>query len=95
MKKPIFIVLAALGALVLTGCAKNVDVSKCVSEGPGFWHGLWHGLIFYVSWVVSLFNDDVAVYAVNNSGGWYDFGFMLGVSSITSGTSSIVSKKKS
>jgi hypothetical protein len=28
--------------------------------------------------VASLFLDDVALYAINNNGSWYDFGFVLG-----------------
>jgi hypothetical protein len=29
--------------------------------------------------VLSVFFEDIAMYAVNNTGGWYDFGFVLGV----------------
>jgi hypothetical protein len=32
-----------------------------------------------VAWIVSLFVDNVAVYAVPNDGGWYDFGYFLGI----------------
>ena len=32
-----------------------------------------------LAWILSLFMPDVAVYAVPNDGGWYDFGFFLGV----------------
>jgi hypothetical protein len=41
--------------------------------------GLWHGIILPVTFVISLFTDDVSVYEVVNSGNWYDFGFILGV----------------
>ena len=34
---------------------------------------------FPVAWLLSLVMPDVAVYAVPNSGGWYDFGYFLGV----------------
>ena len=46
---------------------------------PGFLLGLWHGFIFPVAWIVSLFTDKVAIYAVPNNGGWYDFGYFLGI----------------
>jgi hypothetical protein len=46
---------------------------------PGFLLGLWHGFIFPLAWIVSLFVKDVAVYAVPNDGGWYDFGYFLGI----------------
>ena len=41
--------------------------------------GLWHGFIFPVAWVISLFVREVSVYAVPNNGGWYDFGYFLGI----------------
>ena len=69
-----------IALVAFTGCA---DVSPvCPAEGDhlyGFWGGLWHGLIFVWSFIGSLFSDDIAVYAVNNTGGWYDFGFLLGL----------------
>jgi hypothetical protein len=66
-------------ALLLTACAAT-QASDAVAPGaPGFWLGLWHGFIFPVAWIVSLFTNDVAVYAVPNNGGWYDFGYFLGI----------------
>src|ERR1044072_4722950 len=35
--------------------------------------------IFPVACVLSLFLRDVAIYAVPNNGGWYDFGYFLGI----------------
>ena len=35
----------------------------------------------------SLFFDDIAMYAINNNGGWYDFGFVLGAGILTRGSS--------
>ena len=65
--------------LFLTGCADVVPITDCVTAEPyGFLGGLWHGVIAPFSFVCSLFMDDVAMYAVNNNGGWYDFGFVLG-----------------
>lgn len=52
---------------------------------PGFWKGFWHGFIAPISFVVSLFSNDVRVYAFPNSGRWYDFGFMLGISGFSGG----------
>jgi hypothetical protein len=36
--------------------------------------------------ILSLFMDDVAMYAVNNTGGWYDFGFVLGAGILFGGS---------
>ena len=72
---------------LMTGCAHNISVEQCVeNELYGFWGGLWHGIIAPISFVFSLFMDDVAMYAVNNSGGWYDFGFVLGAGILFGGS---------
>ncbi|MFL6843533.1 MAG: hypothetical protein ACJ8ER_01470 [Allosphingosinicella sp.] len=70
---------ASLGALFLAGCAAGQSAAAVQPQAPGFWLGLWHGFIFPVAWIVSLIKPDVAVYAVPNNGGWYDFGYFLGV----------------
>lgn len=69
----------ALAALtLLAACATQVS-SGVSPQAPGFLWGLWHGFIFPVAWFLSLIMPDVAVYAVPNNGGWYDFGYFLGV----------------
>lgn len=78
------LILCLFAALLLTGCADvQPDVKNCV-EGHvyGFWGGLWHGIIAPISWIGSLFNDDIAVWAINNNGGWYTSGFILGVGAL-------------
>jgi len=83
------IALVAVGALVLlTACAAGPNAAAHLGSGQpaGFWLGLWQGLISPITFLVSLFNDHVNIYEVHNNGNWYDFGFMLGVSSAFSGT---------
>ncbi len=74
-------IAAVAGLLVLlAACASAVP--EAVEHGPdtpNFLHGLWHGFVFPFAWIGSLFDPKVAVYAVPNDGGWYDFGFFLGV----------------
>lgn len=80
MKKSVLFVLFAIAAIAISGCADVTHVEKCVTDVPyGFWSGLWHGLISFYSFFGRLFSDDIAIYAVNNSGRLYDFGFWLGV----------------
>lgn len=75
-------------ALVLSGCADHVTLKDAATRAPvGFWHGLWHGLILPFAWIISLFSDQVAIYAIYNNGGWYDFGFVLGACFLGGGTS--------
>jgi hypothetical protein len=66
-------------ALLLAGCAATQSAAAVQPQAPGFLLGLWHGFIFPVAWIVSLFVSDVSVYAVPNNGGWYDFGYFLGI----------------
>jgi hypothetical protein len=74
-----FLVLAPL--LILTACAQQAagPVTPVDPAAPGFLLGLWHGFIFPVAWFLSLVMKDVAIYAVPNDGGWYDFGYFLGI----------------
>ncbi|CAN7456743.1 hypothetical protein LJR047_003033 [Knoellia sp. LjRoot47] len=73
--------VAVAAVLVLAACAAagNEDAGTATGQ-PGFWLGLWHGVISPITFIVSLFRDGVGIYEVRNSGAWYDFGFMLGVS---------------
>jgi len=66
--------------LAFTGCADTVAFSEAELIKPvGFLHGFWHGIIFPFAWLISLFSESTAVYAIYNNGGWYDFGFFLGL----------------
>ena len=67
-----------MAMLALAACADQV-ATAVEPSAPGFLWGLWHGFIFPVAWIVSLFDSDAAVYAVPNNGGWYDFGYFLGI----------------
>ena len=66
-------------ALLVAACAATQQGGAVAPQAPGFWLGLWHGFIFPIAWIVSLFADKVAIYAVPNNGGWYDFGYFLGI----------------
>ena len=69
---------ALLPILALAACADQA-ATGVAPDAPGFLYGVWHGFIFPVAWVISLFSSDAAVYAVPNNGGWYDFGYFIGV----------------
>lgn len=82
-----YAILAVLAVLLLSGCAHSTDISKCIVESPyGFWSGLWHGFIAPISFIGSLFWDSIDMYAKNNTGGWYDFGFLIGVGAFSGGS---------
>jgi hypothetical protein len=77
-----WVYLVTLG-LLLAACAPgvNAQLNTPSAEGlvAGFWRGLWHGVISPITLVVSLFSHNVQMYEVHNNGGWYNFGFLLGV----------------
>ncbi|MBE0433502.1 hypothetical protein IBX73_08560 [candidate division WOR-3 bacterium] len=45
----------------------------------GFWAGIWHGLIIIITFIISLFTNEVTIYESNNSGWSYNLGFLLGL----------------
>jgi hypothetical protein len=91
MKTYLKALLIVAVCLLATGCADSVPLDQVESmDKVGFFYGLWHGMIAPFAFLCSLFMDDVAIYALYNSGGWYDFGFILGVG----GTSCSCTKSK-
>ena len=85
----ILCVLAMLAAVatLMAGCAAGTQ--RYSTDHPaGFWAGLWHGAISVVTLVVHVFSKEVRVYEIDNTGGWYDLGFLLGVIGIWGGGSS-------
>jgi len=75
----IFTVLVLTGIVLLTGCANQEIVAPCLTGHTyGFLGGLLHGFIAPFDLIAMLFRDDITVYAPNNNGAWYAFGFLLG-----------------
>jgi len=90
MKKSwIVVLLLVLVLLLVTACAAGpnelADTAARAGHPAGFWLGVWHGFISPVTFIISLFNHNVGIYEVHNNGGWYNFGFMVGVTMILGG----------
>jgi len=60
----------------------------------GFWRGLWHGLIAPISFLVSLFKENVGVYEPHNNGRLYNFGFILGLMIVFGGNNRGAARKQ-
>ncbi|MBE9490844.1 MAG: hypothetical protein IMY67_11160 [Bacteroidetes bacterium] len=89
-----YLLIILLTACLFTSCADVTPIQDCLTAKPcDFWYGLWHGMIAPFAWIGSLFNDDIAIYAVNNNGKWYNFGFVLGIGGLSSSSTSAARKR--
>ena len=79
------VMVAVVLALAACAAGANTVAQANQPDAAGFWLGLWQGLISPITFLISLFNDHVNIYEVNNNGNWYNFGFMLGVAFVFSG----------
>jgi hypothetical protein len=84
-----WVIYGALIIIALSACAAGenpaVDVPDSEGDLAGFWTGLWQGFIVPVTFIISLFTESVSIYEVHNTGSWYDFGFLIGTSSVLGG----------
>ena len=90
MKSRIVLTSVALMVLFLAACAPgaNDQLHMANAQGlvAGFWRGLWHGLISPITFIISLFSTKVGIYEAHNNGGWYNFGFLVGMFSFHGGS---------
>lgn len=81
MRFLIFVVLIILCAIfgMMSGFTPepNHIVETCTNPAGGF-EGFIHGFLLFWTSVFSFFAD-VGVYETCNTGGWYNFGFLIGV----------------
>ncbi|MDD5065785.1 MAG: hypothetical protein PHF84_01935 [bacterium] len=90
--KPFISIFMIVLILCLTCCAPgNVKFDK---KPAGFWSGIWHGLISFVTFIISLFSGKVKIYETANTGGWYNFGFIIGIAIFYGGSCKSKLKKK-
>ncbi|GAA0392918.1 hypothetical protein [Paenibacillus motobuensis] len=92
--KKYFLLVAMLLALMvlLSGCVPG-DGTYTAQNQAGFFWGIWHGWVAPISLVIGLFNHDIRIYEINNSGWWYDLGYYLAVISGFGGISLFRKKK--
>ena len=90
MTKAVGLLIISIMLIAISACAANpndlVNVPDDQGRIAGFWQGVWHGFVSPFVFVISLFSDTLHIYEVHNNGGWYNFGFMLGASTIFGGS---------
>jgi hypothetical protein len=80
------LIIFVIAFLMIAACARPVPVDPPPDMSPaGFWSGLLHGWSAPISFIISLFNDNVAVYASYNNGNWYILGFLIGIGAFSWG----------
>lgn len=94
MKKTyLLLCLVFLSSLFLTSCAAGPNTAASDGSIIGFWLGLWHGMIAPITFIISLFSNNVSFYEVHNNGGWYNFGFVLGAGILFRGSRFVSSRR--
>jgi hypothetical protein len=83
---PLLIAALTLGILSLAACATQPEPDAF--DPPGFFSGYWHGLTIFFALIGHLFDSSIRIYNFPNSGGWYDFGFFLGIGTLSGGGAS-------
>jgi len=46
-------------------------------------------MIIVFTFIISLFDPTVDIYEIHNNGGWYDFGFFLGIGGPSCGSEAV------
>ena len=82
--------LFTIFTLIMSGCATHSMAG--ISDPPGFFKGLLHGFLIVFSFIASFFTD-YQIYNFPNAGGWYDFGYLIGVSMFFGGSGAGACKK--
>ena len=86
--------LLMIALITVAGCIPG-DGKHTVEKPAGFFWGIWHGWIAPISLIWGIFNPDIRVYELENTGWWYDLGFYIAIISGFGGISLTRRKHKS
>jgi hypothetical protein len=97
-KKWILLILVLL-LVPAIACGSSNPLEGVPNEGnsgpAGFWSGLWDGFTATIAFFLNLFGvADYNIYEVNNNGGWYNLGFLIGIGAFAGGGSSAASSSR-
>jgi len=91
VKNVLKIVIIILLVSFLMACFPG-EGNRTVDKPAGFFLGIWHGWVAPFSLIFGIFNGNIRIYEVNNTGWWYDLGFYMAIISGFGGIS--LSRKK-
>ena len=82
-KKITLLTFLFLALIFLSSCAPK----NYTSDEYGFFSGIWHGLIICFSVIGKMFNADIGIYAMKNTGFTYWLGYLIGLGALGGGAS--------
>ncbi len=95
---PLIIVLVmifiGLGYYIVANQIGMATRDEANGEPAGFWLGLWQGAITCLAFIASWFDNNVVLYQAHNSGFWYNFGFVIGLTIFSGGSAGDSHAKK-
>jgi len=71
-------VTITLVLFLMTGCVPG-DGTNTSANPAGFFWGIWHGWLAPLSLIIGLFNQNIRVYEIYNTGWWYDFRYYIAI----------------
>lgn len=77
------LIILILISLAIVSCAP----AESTTSTYGFFYGLLHGCILPFAVIAKIFNMEVGIYALNNSGVGYWIGFLIGIGTFGKGGS--------
>ena len=78
MHKALRVSAVVVPLLLLAACGFVATEPISGWDPPGFFLGVWHGLLAPWTLILRLFLD-IKMYAVPNTGWFYDLGFLIGI----------------
>ena len=73
------LIFAAIYFIGFANRNELVGLNKTKEHLAGFWIGLVHGFLSIIALVVSIFNRNINIYEIYNSGFGYNAGFIIGI----------------
>lgn len=77
-KKIALIMVLIIVLLMVTSCVPG-DGKNTPENPAGFFWGVWHGWVAPISLIIGLFNKNIRVYELYNTGWFYDLGFYMAI----------------